>query len=195
MYNCQRCGLLLGYLDSPCPGGCSEHLMVPWQHLLVPFVYQGPIRDVLLRFKYQSQPILAKVLAGHWYPYVRNASYLQQDMILLPVPMHWLKSWRRGYNHAALLAEVLSGMCQLNMQSRWFYKKTVGVMQQGLSRSARLRNLSADDFYVSYRLNGKTVILIDDVVTTTATIRACTDALLRHGVEAVYVWALAKTLR
>ena len=68
-------------------------------------------------------------------------------------------------------------------------------MQQGLSRSARLRNLSADDFYVSYRLNGKTVILIDDVVTTTATIRACTDALLRHGVEAVYVWALAKTLR
>ncbi len=119
------------------------------------------------------------------------------DMVV-PVPLHWRRLWRRKFNQSALLAYEIRAQtgvpCIPDLLQRVRYTKP----QMRLDRATRLRNVArafavATD--VSIELRDKIVVLIDDVVTTGATANACARALKKAGAREVRVLALARTVR
>lgn len=118
--------------------------------------------------------------------------------MLIPVPLHWRRLIRRRFNQAALLAYSISDQmgvpCRVDMLARVHYTKP----QMRLSRAERLNNVKRAFAVVPEAealLAGKTVILVDDVVTTGATANACAIALKKAGAREVRVLALARTVK
>ncbi len=121
--------------------------------------------------------------------------------LIVPVPLHWWRGYRRGYNQALVLAVPFARATGLPLAPGLLRRPRAGRRQLGLSRRERLRSLES-----CYRararagrggragsLAGRKVLLIDDVVTTGATLEACARALLRTGAASVTGCALART--
>jgi competence protein ComFC len=154
--------------------------------------YDGPLRELIHLFKYNGIRTLAGPLAEMMLAALPRE---QRFDALVPMPLHWLKRWRRGFNQARLLAEALSrrtGIPVLEAARR--LRSTAS--QAGLSHAERRRNV-AGAFAVRRRarLEGLRLLLVDDVFTTGATASACAAALKRAGAAGVSVLALARTDR
>ncbi|MCS7026669.1 MAG: ComF family protein [Bryobacteraceae bacterium] len=115
--------------------------------------------------------------------------------VIVPVPMHWWRAWRRGFNQAELLAKEVSRragvrMCRAVRRKRWT------PPQAGLSNRARRQNVSGlFEVTKPAEIRGLHVLLVDDVLTTGATASACASALKRAGARAVSVLTLARADR
>ncbi len=160
--------------------------------------YAGPIRRLIHGLKFESMDYLADYLGG-------EAAYRLAPLIggrrldvVVPVPLHWWRRYRRGYNQAMLLAEPLARALGAPLARRLLARRRAGRRQLGLSRRERLRSLRG--CYAVRRgagrgLSGKRVLLVDDVVTTGATLEACARALRRAGAGVVVACVLARTPR
>jgi ComF family protein len=116
----------------------------------------------------------------------------ERPHLLVPVPLHWRKQLSRGYNQAQLIAEILGRHWQIPVDDRALRKVTQTDSQQQLRRSQRLKNL-ARSFTASSRVEGLHIGLVDDVITTGATVEAAAQSLLHAGAIRVSVYALART--
>lgn len=168
----------------------------PFTQARAAFAYGGAIRRAILAFKHHDRTELAGLLAGHMAraaPDWLAAGQAGAEAVLVPVPLHRWRLWRRGYNQAALLARALAQ----HSGREWLPDALVRVRgtrsQQGLSRAGRLRNLSGA-FRVRQRerLRGRIVVLVDDVLTTGSTARRCAAALRAAGAREVRVLTLAR---
>ena len=117
---------------------------------------------------------------------------------IVPVPLHWRKRWRRGYNQSELLARCMAGKRGIPVWNALRRRRPTAV-QAGLTNAARRRNV-AGAFAVksaraAARLAGKRILLIDDVMTTGATAGACATALKRGGAASVSLLTLARVDR
>jgi ComF family protein len=124
---------------------------------------------------------------------------LSQADVIVPVPLHWRRLWARRYNQAALLAKGLSKLsqtpCNVLVLRRGRPTKSQGEMP---SAKARRRNvLGAFRVDAKWRdvINGRAVLLVDDVFTTGSTVDACARALKRAGAAKVLVLTLARVVR
>nr|USU34193.1 ComF family protein [Methylobacterium sp. OTU13CASTA1] len=155
-------------------------------------LYDGIARDLVHRLKYDDRldlaPTLARMMAGAGAELVREAD------CLVPVPLHRWRLWRRRFNQAALLAQGLSTLTGLPVEVQALARVKATRSQVGLSRAARARNLQGA-FRVPEaarpRLQGRRVLLIDDVTTTGATANAASRVLLRAGAAKVDVLTFA----
>lgn len=150
---------------------------------------------MILVFKHADRTDLAPVLAN-WL--LRPAAPLLADAdIVAPVPLHWSRLIARRYNQAALLANRLAAMTDVRPVPDLLVRKRRTGTQGGKSRAARRRNVQGA-FKVSARqirmLRDKRVLLVDDVMTTGATLDACARALLRAGASAVDVITIARVV-
>src|SRR5262249_37441191 len=141
--------------------------------------------------KYSGMRPLAPVLARLLDRAVPARDY---DAIV-PVPLHWRRRWHRGFNQAEALAHELGrrrGIPVLRALSR----RRATVNQAGLTSAARRRNI-AGAFLVrdKARIEGKKILLIDDVMTTGATASACARALMQAGAESVSLATVARADR
>jgi ComF family protein len=154
--------------------------------------YDGPLRDLIHLYKYGRIRTLAKPLGD----YLVSAFPLDQRFdVIVPMPLHWRRLWQRGFNQAALLARELSRRRGLPVVQA-VKRKRFTAPQAGLTHAARRRNVSAA--FVPRRqdaVQGKRVLLVDDVLTTGATASACARALKRAGARYVAVLALARADR
>lgn len=114
----------------------------------------------------------------------------QEIDIVVPVPMHWLSLLHRRYNQAALLANNVADFYNLPVVNMRKMKMT--KRQRTLSRARRLANLRGV-FSAPTSIAGKTVLLIDDVITTGATVHEASSTLLRAGAKKVHIISLART--
>lgn len=154
--------------------------------------YEGTLRELIHLYKYSGIRTLAGPLG------TMMASVLPREQrfdLIVPMPLHWLRRWRRGFNQSRLLADTLSrktGIPVIEAAKR--LRST--PPQAGLSNSERRRNVTAA-FGAKKRakLVGRRILLIDDVLTTGATASACAAALKQAGAEHVSVLALARTDR
>jgi ComF family protein len=155
--------------------------------------YAYPWADVLHGFKFGSDPGWASSLAQLMYsmPWVEPA--LDAAHVLLPIPLAPERLRERGYNQAALLAQALSARktdCGTLLRLHWT------PPQSGLNRAQRLRNLQGA-FVVNPKhaaqLAGQHVLLVDDVMTTGATLDAAAHTLRAAGVATVSALVLART--
>jgi ComF family protein len=157
--------------------------------LLSAGVYAPPLSTAIVRFKYGGRAELSRALARLLAPSLA-ALTLPPDAVLVPVPLHPKRLAERGYNQAALLAQELAHVSGHACRPRLLSRARATERQVGKARRDRLTNL-ADAFRVRQRPAAR-AILVDDVVTTGATVRACAQALARGGVELCAVVALAE---
>ncbi|MBI3115556.1 MAG: ComF family protein [Candidatus Kerfeldbacteria bacterium] len=159
--------------------------------------YAAPLlRQAIGVFKYESVPALAQPLAGLLFSIlereaVRRARARFGQTILVPVPMDRGRQRRRGFNHAALLAATVSLLVDLPVADA--LEKQSRPAQTLLAPDERLINLrGAISVRQQLAVFAKTVILVDDVVTTGATARACATALRTAGARRVWLLTLAR---
>jgi ComF family protein len=154
--------------------------------------YDAELRELIHLYKYgRVYPLAARLgaLMGRALP--RDAAF----DVIVPMPLHWTRRWRRGFNQAELLARTLSkriGVPVVNAMAR----RKPTQSQAGLTSAERRTNV-AGAFQVRKRrsIEGRHVLLIDDVLTTGATAGACAATLKRAGARRVTVLTLARADR
>jgi len=144
----------------------------------------GPLREALHRFKYAGLRALAVDLGEMLYD-AWDAEPWPVDVVV-PVPLHPRRLRERGYNQSALLARELSRRTGLPVVERTLQRITPTPPQVGLSASQRAANVQGAFRCGDEGLRGRSVLLIDDVMTTGATLRACGEALLDGQARAVW---------
>ena len=192
--------------------GCRAnryHRAPPFRVLRSLYFFDGPIRNAIYRLKYQGKTAhtapLAELLRNYLMRQDRKASHIPVERISLvvPVPLHPWRLYRRGYNQSTLLATELAK--QLRQSCDKAGPTMAGVLrrirhtpaQVGLKakeRAANVRGAFAFDEAALQRANvgNGAVLLIDDVCTTQATIHECARVLVRAGISEVYAITLAR---
>lgn len=155
------------------------------------FVYDGPMRRALSRLKYGGAARLARPLAESAAPALQDLIALAGTSALVPVPVHADRLRQRGYNQAALLAGELARIVGLPL-TEGLIRQRPTTQQHRLDRVARLRNLREAFALRSGAQLPPTVILVDDILTTSATLEACAAVLRRHGADRVLGFAIAR---
>lgn len=190
---CQRCALRLGVAASVC-GSCLLNPPVVGATLCA-VDYAFPWDALVVAFKFHAQPELASPLARCLADAIR-ASSAAMPQALLPVPLAAPRLAERGYNQAWELARHLGRELHLPAWHDVLSRPVDTAHQAELNRAARERNLRAA-FLVEpsrrARLQGLHVALVDDVMTTGATVREAAAELMRAGAARVDAWVVART--
>ncbi|MBZ5608668.1 MAG: ComF family protein [Acidobacteriia bacterium] len=153
--------------------------------------YEDELRELIHLFKYHGVQTLAKPLGR----LLALALPRQQSFdVIVPMPLHWRKRWRRGFNQAALLAREIGRRSHVPV-AHLLRRVRNTAAQAGLTNAKRRLNVSGAFRASGRALNGKRVLLIDDVMTTGATASACARALKRAGAAEVTLLTLARADR
>ncbi|MEM8607825.1 MAG: phosphoribosyltransferase family protein [Myxococcota bacterium] len=155
------------------------------------FEYEGPLADAIQRFKFEDRTELARPLGRRL---AEEATRVAQGVdAVVPVPLHWRRRRSRGYDQAALLARPVARALGVPLWLRRLRRVRSTPRQVGLPRAARLRNLRGAFSCVPLR-GSPSVLLVDDVATTGATLAAATQALRQAGAVEVVPLVLAVRL-
>ena len=154
--------------------------------------YRGIGRSLATRFKFADAPDLASFMARMMAR--AGAQLLRPQCLIVPVPMHWFRLFLRRYNQAALLAHALARHCGMEADCDTLVRKAATHRQVGLGRRARAANIR-HAFSVrperSHKIAHRDIVLVDDVMTSGATARACSKALLDRGAARVSILTFA----
>jgi ComF family protein len=193
---CPRCGL-----PTVQAGLCRECLYAqqPLKHitaLRAASEYREPLRACIRALKYDGSTRLAEplglLLAGAYRSYGLSAD------ALLPVPLHRGRFAQRGYNHAALLAQACARSLALPCCEEMLVRQRATLSQVGLSPGDRQHNVqgafACSSSFARGALYGKTLVIIDDVCTSGATLEACAAPLFAAGAREVWGLALARPI-
>jgi len=144
-------------------------------------------RSIIHRCKYSGNPQLILQL-GIWM--ARRWPAPETSSVLVPIPLHARRRFRRGYNQAEKLAEGLSGVWDIEIDKKVLIRKIHSASLTGSNRSGRAEVLK-NVFYLGESKCKKPIILIDDVLTTGATLRACREVIEASGRRVVGAVVLA----
>jgi ComF family protein len=161
---------------------------VAWFYFRKGSIYQ----EVLHRMKYNYRPDIGIFLGKEFgYELNRSPMFIKPDLII-PVPLHKRKQRLRGYNQSELIAKGLSLAMKLPIETRALQKSQSTSTQTRKSRFDRWINVSGMfEVVMPELIAGRHVLLVDDVVTTGATLEACAEVLLKVGGVKVSVAAIA----
>jgi len=152
--------------------------------------YDGALRDLIHLFKYRGVKPIGATLAK----YLPSALPLDLQVdVVVPVPLNWRKQWKRGFNQAEVLAAYVARRRGWKL-ARILRRKRGSEHQASLSNSERRLNVERA-FRAASRVDGMRVLLVDDVMTTGSTARACALALKRAGAKSVTLLTLARVDR
>jgi ComF family protein len=193
---CERLGIPFAY--DPGPGVLSMEAIAdpPAYHRARAAVrYDDIARTIVHAFKYGDRLDLAPTM-GRW---MANAGreILQDADALVPVPLHWRRQWARRFNQSALLADIVAHSSGVSARHRALKRVKATPQQVGLSQSARAQNMQGAFRVPPYgkaEVAGRRLILIDDVLTSGATMDACARALLRAGAAQVDALVFARVV-
>lgn len=175
---------------------CAPCLADPPTHdgIAAATIYGDISRRLVLAFKHGRRialaPMLARMMAA-------RLPVLEGDWLVVPVPLHWSRLWRRGYNQSALLAGELARHSGQRLLVDALVRRKPTRPLGGLGRQARARVLSGAIAARPARiaeLRGRDIVLVDDVLTSGATSRACVAALKRAGARKVVIACFARVL-
>jgi ComF family protein len=193
---CERLGIPFAY--DPGPGVLSmEAIADPpaYRHARAAVRFDDVARTLVHALKYGDRLDLAPMM-GRWMATAGRSLTAEADAII-PVPLHWRRYWARRFNQSALLAEAIAKASRVPLILGALKRVKATPQQVGLSQSARALNVQG-----AFRVGppgkaavaGRRLILVDDVITTGATVDACARALLRAGAAEVNVLAFARVV-
>ncbi len=184
---CPICGDL-SPAGSLCPR-CSAS-KPPFDALRSWGIYAGPLREAIHQLKYQKNIGLGECLAAHLVQAFREAGW-QVDLVC-PVPLSTARLQERGYNQAAELARPLALALGIAYRPKSITRIRETRPQVGLNALERQQNISNAFRADEKTVQGRSVLMIDDVATTGATLSSCADALRSAGARQVYGLTLAR---
>ncbi len=193
---CERLGIPFAY--DPGPGVLSMEAIAdpPAYHRARAAVrYDDVARTLVHALKYGDRLDLAPTM-GRWMANAGRALVHEADAIV-PVPLHWRRRWARRFNQSTLLAEIVAKASGVPVNERALTRAKATRQQVGLSQSARAQNVQGA-FRVppdgKADVAGRRLVLIDDVLTSGATLDACARALLRAGAAQVDALVFARVV-
>ena len=194
---CAQCGLPFEFPDMDETALCGNCLQTPQKFDLArsALVYNDGARQMLLRFKYGDK-LHAAVTFAQWQ-YQAAGSILPEYDLIVPVPLRWRRMLQRRYNQSALIAQALSRLCGRPV-AHALMRKRFSSPQKGLSRRERLKNVRMS-FKINPRyqedITGKNIVLIDDVMTSGATVNECAKVLKQKGAAKILVLTVARVMK
>ncbi len=187
---CSQCGLnFVGPSDV-----CGSCLTSPpsYDACFCPMEYTAPISDLICRLKYGDQPQLAARLAELMVDQITCQGIELPDAII-SVPMHNSKLRKRGYNQSTELAKQISRLIDRPFINNALMKSKATSRQATQTLKQRQNNVK-NSFLAHKNLGFKHIAIVDDVVTTGATVEEISKILKKNGVDYIQVWGLARTL-
>lgn len=170
----------------------------PWRRARAALAYDDSTRHIVMRLKYGRRTGLAKLMAQGMVPHL--PAFMEQGDILpllVPVPLHRWRLWQRGFNQSALIAGHIGHLSGLPVDVLSLRRVRRTRPLRGMNPSQRRREV-AGVFAVTpqrkHHIEGRAIILIDDVHTSGATARACADVLLKEGAVSVSLLCWARVL-
>lgn len=192
---CPRCGLPAQSEASPCHE-CQARPPA-WSQLVAVCDYVDPIKRLIARLKFHREdkyaPTLARLMLLAWLNARRRLGLARPDL-LLPVPLHRIRHWRRGFNQSERIVRLLSRWVGCRTHSTALVRLRATRPQQSLEAQRRKDNLLGA-FACRADVRGLHVAVFDDVVTTGSTVEEIGQLLLHHGAASVQVWCLCRTLK
>lgn len=202
---CASCGLPFDYDPGHDPGHDPGEVMAcgaclrappPFDRARAVLRYDDASRRLILGFKHADRTEAAGAFAG-WMARVAPALIADCDLVA-PVPLHWRRLFMRRYNQAAILSQALARHSGLPGHPDLLVRRRATPSQGRLSAEQRRRNV-AGAFAVRPALEGvlrgRRLLLVDDVMTTGATVAACARAALAAGARGVDIVVLARAVR
>ena len=195
---CRRCATPLptGTPPGQLCGFCHRHPPA-FDRAVAPLIYANPANTLINHFKHQSHlhkgKALASILADQLSTQLTASD--RPDYIA-PVPLHWRRRFRRGFDQARWLTGFLARHIEVPVNDSLIKRQRSTQSQQGLSRRQRLQNL-AKAFTVAPSsrpaIENRHIALVDDVITTGTTLDTLATLLKKQGAARVDIWCLART--
>lgn len=207
-YICDKCIATLPFVAEPACLSCGKPVSHSEQEYcydcrnfpksfcsgLALLVYNETTRPIMAAFKYKNRRMLSQFFAQEIYARHKEDILLRRPQLFVPVPIHRNKRRQRSYNQAALLAMDLSALFHIPCCSNLLLRTIDTPPQKTLRPQARFHNLQ-NAFMINpschHLLQGiSTVLLIDDIYTTGATMEICTRILQTAGIKNIYIYSV-----
>ncbi len=194
--NCKKQGE--GYICSSCFKYLNLDFNIkkiknrPYELLVYLSRYESDMRTKMLKFKFGDSPYIAEYFIEILVKNDKIIKLLKEFDLIIPVPMFIKKKLSRGYNQTELLAKNLSKNIEIPYDISILKRVSEGKTQSTLHRLERLNNIERV-FEVEQNINGKKVILLDDIFTTGATVEVCSKILKKSGAKEICVLTICRT--
>lgn len=186
---CQNCGRAMGVEHKTICQNCAE-LKPYFNNGISLFAFHSVGREFIHTLKYRDGTYLIKDLA-RLLEHENNKLQSLKNATFVPVPLHFMRKWKRGYNQSDLIANALKTACNGTI-SNLLRRKINTRSQTCLTQSERKQNVEgAFTLNVKSIDSNKTYVLVDDVFTTGATLNECASVLHRFGAKDIRVFTLA----
>lgn len=182
---CLKCGKHIGDEEQEYCSDCQRHPK-SFERGFPVFSYEGKLKDSVWAFKYKNKREFAESYAEEIMRCHGETLLLLEADALIPVPVHASRYRRRGYNQAELLAEALALRLGLPVYGKELVRVSKTHVQKDLNDKERYNNLKNAFKRQENSVKLDTVILVDDIYTSGATIEACTNVLKGTGVSKIY---------
>lgn len=201
---CQNCEKAILFIKSPtCPSckaltpkgqfcqRCRPHTSLTG--IMVVAYYETPLKEVIHAYKYKSVEALADPLANLFIHHLQRFAPPSNNLVVVPVPLHPSRLRHRGFNQAELLAQRVAQTFGFDYAPTALVRTRSTLSQVELSSKARFKNVM-DAFCCPHPsiVKGKSVLLIDDVCTTGATLEACASELKKAKARQIWGLVLAR---
>ncbi len=200
---CSRCALPLArplcqsrLEAAPPPVLCGSCLCSPpsFDRVIAPWLYDEQMAFLLHRWKFHGERRLTSVFAYLWLSQLVRSSELPD--LIVAVPLHWSKLWRRGFNQSELLSAEIRRQCpvirDIKLGTRLVQRHRATSAQSGLGAYQRKSNMRGA-FTARQRCDNLRVAIVDDVLTTGATAAAVATTLRDAGASYIEIWCMART--
>ena len=188
-HGCQVCGMPLKQAGNEQLCGQCQIQRPMFDRLVALGWYQHDIRSLVSRFKYQHDLVAGRALTDSW---LMHNSPGPLPQVLLPVPIHKNKLASRGFNQAYMIAKDLSQRLGVKLDTNQIKRLKEGHSQTGQNRENRMKEVRKL-YSVSQSIPYKHVAIVDDVVTTQATVNVISELLRDAGADKIDIWSIART--
>ena len=197
---CNVCGEILGPNNMPNINGCPmcAELDIAYTKALCPVVFDGAIKKLIHELKYSQAQYVAKDLIKIALLHNETSEFLK-EAIVVPVPIGKIRKMTRGYNQTEVLARTIQKIApELNTKTVNLLKRIKNTSTQTrLDRNERIKNMYnafAINTSVALPTRHSKIVILDDVITTTATINECAKVLKKAGFKNIFVFSFAKRM-